>query len=152
VEGIYLVARAEADPVAVGEARAVPGRGLEGDRYHEGAGSWTNWRGITRGQDLTLVEAEAIEALGGDAGIRLDPGRVRRNVVTRGIALNQLVGRRFRVGAIECRGDRLCHPCGLLERLTQPGVRGGLAGRGGLRADVLTGGRLKVGDPVEEIT
>lgn len=148
VEGIYLAAAATVEPAAVAMASAVAGRGLEGDRYFMGAGTFTNWKGISAGQDLTLIEAEAVEALAAEAGIGIEPAAARRNLVTRGISLNGLVGKRFRVGEVECYGDRLCDPCAHLERLTAEGVLRGLGRRGGLRADILTSGRVAVGDPV----
>jgi MOSC domain-containing protein YiiM len=124
----------------------LPNRGPEGDRKFRPAED-PNRPGD--GRDLTLVEAEAVEGLAEDTGIVLEPRETRRNVVTRGIGLNDLVGKRFRVGAIECYGVEPCHPCNHLEKLTQPGVLKGLAGRGGLSADVLAGGEIAVGDPVE---
>ena len=78
----------------------------------------------------------------------LAPGEARRNVVTRGIDLNALVGRRFRVGDAECVGRRLCEPCAHLQRLTHPGILRDLVHRGGLRADILEGGAIRVGDTV----
>ena len=131
------------------EIRAVPGKGLEGDRYFAGDGTFFDER--KSGQDITLIELEAIEALEGEHGIELDPGEARRNVVTRGIGLNDLVGRRFTIGEIECVGRRLCDPCSHLERITQPGVLKGLVNRGGLRADIVSGGRIAVGDPVSDL-
>jgi MOSC domain-containing protein YiiM len=124
--------RVEAAPVHAG-------RGLEGDRYHEGRGTFSNVH--SRGHDLTLVEAEVLEALD------ISPEGARRNVVTRGIDLNALVGTRFRVGDVECFGQRLCEPCAHLERLT-PGTLRPLIHKGGLRADVLDDGELRVGQPV----
>ncbi len=138
VEGIYLSDKAKRLPVAVDSARVVAGRGLEGDRYFLGKGSFSHWRGT--GRALTLVEAEALE----DVGLGFDASR--RNVVTRGVDLNALVGRRFRVGAVECLGRRLCEPCRHLEKLEGDGLMRSLAGRGGLRADVLSDGELSVGD------
>lgn len=146
VEGVYLSGAAEELPHAVASAVAVPGRGLEGDRYFLGTGTF--FQPGKTGQDITLVEAEALEALARETGIELGPDAARRNVVTRGIALNPLVGRRFRIGSVVCRGERLCEPCADLQRMTQPGVLRGLAHRGGLRADVLEGGRIAPGDPV----
>jgi MOSC domain-containing protein YiiM len=145
VEAIYLAVDATGEPEPVEEAEAVPGRGLRGDRYFDGSGTF--FEPGKSGQDLTLVEAEAIEGMA-ESGIEIEPGESRRNVLTRGIDLNALVGERFRVGEVECRGDRLCDPCAHLQRLTKPGVLKGLANRGGLRADVLTGGRIRVGDSV----
>ena len=149
VEAIFLVPAAGAAPQAVEEAAAVAGRGLEGDRYFAGEGTY--YADGKDGQDLTLIEAEAIEGLVRESGIELGPGESRRNVVTRGIALNDLVGRRFRVGDVECEGRRLCDPCSHLEKLTEPGVLKGLVDRGGLRADILRGGRIAVGDEVLEL-
>jgi MOSC domain-containing protein YiiM len=104
------------------------------------------------GRDLTLIEAEALEELAAGAGIELEPGEHMRNVVTRGVRLDDLIGRPFRVGPVRCVGVEPCHPCRRLERLTgRTGVLKGLAGRGGLRADVVRGGELAVGDPVEAI-
>jgi MOSC domain-containing protein YiiM len=150
VEEIFVASEAEGPARAMRTAEAVAGRGLEGDRYFAGKGTFFAAR--KPGQDLTLIEAEAIEALAGEEGIELAPGDARRNVVTRGIGLNGLVGRRFSVGEVECVGQRLCDPCSHLERLThRDGLLRALAGRGGLRADVVTGGRIAVGDPVSDL-
>jgi MOSC domain-containing protein YiiM len=130
-------------PVGVERATVVAGRGLEGDRYFAGKGSFSHWAGT--GRALTLVEAEALDDVG------LDWAAARRNVVTRGVGLNDLVGRRFRVGDVECVGRRLCEPCRHLERLTEDGMLRALAGRGGLRADVLSGGEIAVGDALVEL-
>jgi len=148
VEGIYVAPAAGTDPAPVEAARAVAGRGLEGDRYFEAQGTFSDRRAA--GRDLTLTEAEAIEQLA-EAGLPLSPGAARRNVITRGVALNELVGRRFRLGDVECVGRDLCHPCAHLERLTAPGVLKGLAGCGGLRADIVRGGTISLGTPVHPL-
>jgi MOSC domain-containing protein YiiM len=140
VEGIYVSEKARRLPVSVDSARLVAGQGLEGDRYFLGKGSFSHWHGT--GRALTLVEAEALEDVG------LSFAAARRNVVTRGVDLNALVGVRFRVGEVECLGRRLCEPCRHLERLEGDGLMRSLAGRGGLRADVLGEGLVTVGDPV----
>jgi MOSC domain-containing protein YiiM len=141
VEGIYISEKAKRLPVAVDSARVVAGRGLSGDRYFLGKGSFSHWRGT--GRALTLVEAEALEDIG------LSFAAARRNVVTRGVDLNALVGVRFRVGDVECLGRRLCEPCRHLEKLEKRnGLMRELAGRGGLRADVLSDGVVTVGDAV----
>ena len=121
----------------VGSVRAVAGRGLEGDRYFfaDRAGS---------GEALTLIEAEALEDVG------LTGAQSRRQVVVRGGGLNDLVGKRFRVGDVECEGVELCEPCTHLQRLTRPGIIKDLIHRGGLRADNLSGGTISVGDKVLE--
>jgi MOSC domain-containing protein YiiM len=147
VERIVLRHAPNAEPVEVERATAVAGRGLEGDRYFRGTGTFSD-NGPT-GRHLTLIEAEALEALFTESGLELTPGEAGRNLVTRGIGLNALVGVRFRIGDVECRGDELCHPCALLEERTRPGVLRGLAGRGGLRADILAGGELAAGAPLE---
>src|SRR5919204_4561493 len=148
VERIFIAAEAEGETRPLREIRAVAGRGLEGDRYFAGDGTFSEQR--KPGRDITLIEAEAIEALAGEHGIELGPGESRRNVVTRGIGLNDLVGRRFTVGEVECIGRRLCDPCSHLEGLTKPGVLKGLANRGGLRADILRDGWIEVGAPLTE--
>lgn len=127
-------------------ARAVPGFGLEGDRYFARAGTFS--KKLLPEYELTLISAEAIAALRAEHGIDLAPGESRRNIVTRGVALNDLVGREFSLGAVRVRGIRLCAPCSHLERLTRPGVKHGLAGRGGLRVQILTEGMIRVGDTI----
>jgi MOSC domain-containing protein YiiM len=139
VEGIYIGAQYEL-PGAVERVLAVAGRGLEGNRYFLDEPE--------PGVALTLIESEALEGLEADTGIRLSAAESRRNVLTRGIDLNSLVGKRFRVGAAECYGVELCEPCSSLEGMTQPGVIRGLVHRGGLRADILAGGEIRVGDTV----
>jgi MOSC domain len=146
VELIALAAEAEGPMRAVSSAEAVEGRGLMGDRYERHAGTFSNPKG--GGYDLTLVEAEALEELSAK-GVDLSPIEARRNIVVRGIALDELIGQRFRVGEVECYGQRRCEPCAHLERLTRPGVLRGLVHRGGLRADVLSSGRIRTGDSVE---
>ena len=148
VEVIALAEAAEGAMVPVDGAVALPGRGLEGDRYAAGRGTFSNAHG--RGHDLTLIEAEALDDLVLASG-RLAPEDARRNIVTRGIDLNALVGARFLVGEVECLGQRLCEPCAHLQRLTEPGTLRGLVHRGGLRADVLRGGRVSVGDRVRPL-
>ena len=148
VEQIALAAEAEGPMRAVSTAEAVEGRGLLGDRYERGAGTFSSKGG--RGYDLTLVEAEALKELCA-RGVELAPVEARRNLVVRGIALDDLIGQRFRVGEVECFGQRRCEPCSHLERLTRPGVLRGLVHRGGLRADVRSAGGIRVGDQVEAL-
>lgn len=132
---------------AVEKARAIPGKGLEGDRYHSQTGTFSNKPGPAR--EVTLIEIEALEALKRDYGIELGLGSSRRNLVTRGVPLNHLVGREFRVGEVTLRGIRLCEPCSHLEGLTRPGVIRGLVHRGGLRAQILTEGTICAGDTIQ---
>jgi MOSC domain-containing protein YiiM len=151
VEAIFLTPSAGTPPESVETAAAVAGRGLRGDRYFRGVGGGEFYAPDKEGQDLTLIESEALAALAADSGIELDAAAARRNVLTRGIGLNDLVGRRFRVGAVECLGRRLAEPCSHLAGLTEPGVLRALVNRGGLRADVLADGVIAVGDPVEPL-
>ena len=131
-------------------ARAVAGRGLEGDRYAARAGTFTP-RGDKRpGYDLTLMAAEVLDELTA-AGVAVDFAATRRNVLTRGIDVNTLVGRRFRVGDVLCEGLRLCEPCVHLDRLSGPGLLRPLIHRGGLRADVLTDGAIRLGAPIQHV-
>ena len=150
VEAIYISPEAGVLHTEVESVAAVAGHGLEGDRYFRDAGTFSD-EPRSNGRDITLVEAEAVEGLARDTGIELEPAETRRNVVTRGIALNDLVGRSFMVGEVECMGRRLCDPCSHLEKLTQPGVLKGLVERGGLRADVVRDGAIRVGDEVREL-
>ncbi len=146
VVGIFIAPGAAAEMTPVGEVRAVVGRGLEGDRYFLKTGTYSKDPGT--GRHVTLVEVEAFEALKRDYGIDLEPARGRRNIATRGVPLNHLVGREFEVGGTRLRGMRLCEPCSHLEGLTQQGVKRGLVHRGGLRADILAGGSIRVGDDI----
>jgi hypothetical protein len=139
VEAVVVAGDAEAATVRVESAVARAGRGLEGDRYFDQRGTFSNAHG--RGHDLTLIEAEVLDEL------ELSAEGARRNVVTRGIDLNALVGLRFTVGDVECIGQRLCEPCAHLERLT-PGTLRPLIHKGGLRADVLSDGEIRAGDPI----
>ncbi len=147
VLSIHIASAAEKSMVSVKEVRAVPGKGLEGDRYFLETGTYSKKLGPDR--EVTLIASEAIGALRRDYGIGLAPGDSRRNIVTQGIPLNFLVGREFTVGTVRLRGIRLCEPCGHLEGLTREGVRAGLIHRGGLRAQILTGGVIQTGDPIE---
>ena len=144
VISIYIAPQGAESMVQVDSVRAVAGKGLEGDRYANGAGTYSGQPGT--GRQVTLIEAEAIESLAREYDVELDPAESRRNIVTRGLPLNHLVGREFRVGEVTLRGMRLCEPCGHLEKLTRPGVRRGLVHRGGLRADIVDGGVIHVAD------
>jgi MOSC domain-containing protein YiiM len=135
----------------VPRTRALAGRGLAGDRYAAKAGTFTPAGGAGRGYDLTLIQAEVLDQLRLPGGRRLHYADARRNVVSQGIDLNALVGRRFRVGDVECLGQRLCEPCAHLERLTTRGVLRSLIHRGGLRADILTDGDIEVGSVIETV-
>ncbi len=144
VAALLLAPAARAPLVRVPEARAVEGKGLVGDRYATGDGTFS---GTGRGYQLTLVESETLDGLRAN-GIDVSWEEARRNVVTRGIGLNALVGRRFLVGEVECVGRRLAEPCSHLQELTPARVLRALVRRGGLRADILHGGTIRVGDPI----
>jgi MOSC domain-containing protein YiiM len=131
---------------SVTAAQAVAGRGLDGDRYYSKLGTYSNDAGS--GRDVTLIEVEAIEALKREYKIELEPRQSRRNIVTRGVALNHLVEREFRIGDVVLRGTRLCEPCAHMERLTVKGAMRGLIHRGGLRAEIVKGGPIRVGDAI----
>ena len=143
VESIHI-ADAHGGPVRpVQTVDAVPGAGLAGDRDHRDGGD-------SPGRDLTLIEAEEIEALANDHGIKLAPGETRRNITTRGIRLNDLVGREFWVGAVLVRGVKINEPCQYLQDLVGKPILRPLAHKAGIRADLVTAGRISVGDPIEE--
>ncbi len=136
------VARAAAEPAEVLQtARAIAGEGLEGDRHVAGTGTFPSGR---PGSALTMIESEVCESFEPP----LTPSEHRRNVVTRGIDLNALVGHEFTIGEVLCRGMRLCEPCTVVQRYARRPVLRALVHRGGLRADILCDGEIKVGDPV----
>jgi MOSC domain-containing protein YiiM len=127
-------------------ASAIPAQGLEGDRYFTKQGTFSTTAGAVR--DVTLIESEAVEALNSKLGSRFSAADMRRNLVTRGVALNHLVGRDFRVGGVLLRGERLCQPCSYLESLTQIGVKAAMMHRAGLRAEILQAGTIHIGDAI----
>jgi MOSC domain-containing protein YiiM len=137
VEAIRIAPEREKLPEPV-DSIDVTAEGLPGDRY------------FGRG-DITLVEAEALEAFREDTGIELSHAEIRRQVLTSGIRLNDLLGKRFRVGELEAVGAEWCEPCAHIESLTYPGVLKGMVHRAGLRADIVQPGRIAVGDEVDEV-
>ena len=146
VLSIHIAPTAAAAMTSVKEVRAVKSKGLEGDRYAAKLGTYSNDPGS--GRDVTLIESEAIEALKRDYQVELGAGESRRNIVTRGISLNHLVDKEFRVGEVVLRGTRLCEPCAHMEKLTVKGALRGLIHRGGLRAEIVKGGTIRVGDSI----
>lgn len=140
VAALFVAGDAEQPLKRVETVEAVDGRGLKGDRYHDGRGTFS---GRGRGYELTLVEADVLDEIG------LPWEEARRNVVTTGIALNALVGHRFRIGDVLCIGRRLAEPCAHLEKLTRHGLMRPLVHRAGLRADILEGGTIAVGTTIE---
>ena len=142
VEAIFITAEHGGLPAPVERVHAHAGRGLEGNRYFWSDGD------APAGQAVTLIAAEAVEAVADQGVMAIEPAAMRRNVLTRGIDVNQLVGKRFRVGNVECEGVELCEPCAHLQSMTKPGVIKGLTHRGGVNADILSDGEIRVGDAV----
>lgn len=146
VEGIVITEKEGEPCFEVDSIVAHAGRGLEGDRYFVGAGKFKK---LEPKRQATLIEAEAFDALARDYGIEMAPVEARRNIVTRGIALNHLVGKIFRVGDATLRGIKLCEPCKYMERLAGKPVRGPLKHRGGLNAEIVDSGTIRVGDEIQ---
>jgi MOSC domain-containing protein YiiM len=145
VISIHIASEEGAPTFEVRQVEAVAGRGLEGDRYFNKAGKMKRQ---SPEREVTLIESEAVEALARDYGIELPPGGSRRNITTRGVPLNHLVGREFNIGDARFKGVKLCDPCSYLEGLTAEGVRKGLANRGGLNAQIVSSGTIRAGDEV----
>lgn len=155
-ERIFIAPEAEAEMREQSEIEAIAGSGLRGDRYFSEieTGTYIDWETDEErpaGKDLTLIEQETIDALERESDIELGLGEHRRNIVTRDVALNHLVGKRFRVGDVVCRGDRLCEPCNYLQDITGKEVLSALTHRGGLRADILDSGVIRSDDTVEPL-
>ena len=150
VEGLAVAPAAEAPMQLLESAHARAGRGLEGDRYAVGAGTFSPRAEQRPGYDLTLIAAEVLDELAADGAV-LDFAGSRRNVLTRGIDLTALIGRTFRIGDVLCEGRRQCEPCSHLERLSGPGVLRPLIHRGGLRVDVRSDGEIRLGAPIRTV-
>jgi MOSC domain-containing protein YiiM len=147
IEAIHIAPAATGGMVALNHVEAVAGKGLVGDRYADAAGTFSQ---LVKDYELTLIEAEAIEAMNLLPGVSFKPGEIRRNLTTRGVSLNQWVGRDFTIGAVRCRGTRLCPPCAHLQKLL--GIEDLIQimhDRGGLRAVIIDGGMIRVGDLIE---
>jgi MOSC domain-containing protein YiiM len=144
VEGIYITTAHGELPASIDRVAVHAGKGLEGNRYFFPDGD------APSGRAITLIAAEGLEAFEQETGIPLSAAESRRNVLVRDVDVNALVGKRFRVGDVECEGVELCEPCAHLEGMTRPGVIKGMVHRAGLNADVLTDGEIAVGDAVLE--
>ena len=142
VEAIFVTSEHGELPAPVERVQARAGCGLEGNRYYWVEGD------APPGRAVTLIAAEAVDAVAQDGDVSIKPAATRRNVLTRGIDVNELVGKRFRIGDVECEGVELCEPCAHLESMTQPGMIKAFVHRGGLNADILTDGEITVGDPL----
>lgn len=146
VISIHMASAAGAPMQSAESVRAIAGQGLEGDRYFTKQGKYSATPGAVR--DLTLIECEAVEAMNAKLGTVFAPGEMRRNIVTRGVPLNHFVGHEFKVGEVRLRGEQLCQPCTYLESLTQVGIKAAMQHRAGLRAEILNGGTIRVGDTI----
>lgn len=150
VEAIFIAPEPAASMREVSQVEAVAGKGLAGDRYAAMAGTFSK-EGHAE-QQVTLIEAEAIEAARRDYQLDYHAIDSRRNILTRGVAVNHLVGREFTIGPVRLRGVKLAEPCGHMEKLCgKEGARKALIHRGGLRAELLTGGTIRTGDAVRVI-
>src|ERR687895_2916770 len=146
ISGIFIGPEKGQPMTGVTDVRAVAGRGLDGDRYSAKQGTFSQKDDPSR--EVTLIEREAIDAARRSYDVDVDPAETRRNILTEGVPLNHLVDKDFTVGEVRLRGLKLCEPCGHLERVTAKGVREPLIHRGGLRAQILTDGTIRVGDRV----
>jgi MOSC domain-containing protein YiiM len=145
VLAIFVAPAKGAPMLEVPEVRAVPGLGLEGDRYFNRMGTFSATD--RRGREATLFEAEVLESISRDYKIDFPARLTRRNLLVRGAYLNHLVEREFEIGPVRVRGARLCEPCDYLERLSGlEGLRRALVHRGGLRCEILSPGHIQVGD------
>ena len=148
VVAIFIAPEKTMPLVSQNEVLAVTGKGLEGNRYFKQVGTYSDR--VDPGRQVTLIELETIDALDADLGIDFSLGDSRRNIVTRGMALNDLVGQELRIGGVRVRCIRLCEPRAYMQNLTQEGVLDALAHRGGVNAEILDGGVIRVGDSIEE--
>ena len=142
VEAIFITGAHGELPESVERVQAHAGRGLVGNRYY-----WEDGNAPSGGA-VTLIAAEAVEAVAAEGDVEVGPAATRRNVLTRGVDVNALVGKRFRIGDVECVGVELCEPCTSLEAMTQPGVIKAFVHRCGLNADILSDGEIGVGDAI----
>lgn len=150
LEAIYIAPKAKAAMQRVDTVEAIAGRGLVGDRYHQGTGAFSRFPGIRR--EVTLISAEALSDAEAGFGVSLSAGEHRRNLVVSGAPLVDLVKRSFRIGEVVLRGVQVCAPCAYLVRVTgQERIFDALTGRGGLRAQVLEGGTLCQGAVVRPL-
>ncbi len=148
VIAIFIAPAAKADMKSLNDAELEVGCGIVGDRYYAQLGTFSKKNEIRPDQEITLIESEEIDRFNGSTGLTLDYGAARRNIVTRGVGLNDLVGHQFRVGSVMLEGMRLCEPCAHLASLVSEKVLPGLVHRGGLRARILSAGTIRPSDAV----
>ncbi len=146
VEGIFVTGEGSAKMERVEEVTTVEGCGIAGDRYCEGTGFWTRYGDVCQ---VTLIEAEDLDYIEGELGIRVKDGQHRRNIITRGIRLGDLRRKRFRVGEALLEFDRSRPPCRHVQDLSEPGMTRALKGRGGICARVIRAGRIRAQDAIE---
>ena len=144
VEEIYITDRGSAPMVRVPEVKAVEGGGLEGDRYHLGTGYWTGYDQCS----VTMIAVEDIEEIASSTSISVTNGEHRRNIITRGVSLLDLAGKRFRVGDALFEYDQPRPPCRYIQSITEPGMTKALGNRGGICVRVVEGGAIKPGDRI----
>jgi MOSC domain-containing protein YiiM len=148
VLAIFTSPEAQVPMAPIDEALLEAGRGLVGDRYYRATGTFSDTLKGQRDSEITLIEAEEVARFNEEQGLELGLGELRRNIVTEGIRLNDLVGCRFRVGEVLLEGIRLCEPCAHLARTVTSRALPGLVHRAGLRACVISGGAVRAGDAV----
>ena len=144
VKAIYIVGEGGAPMLKLDQVKALADCGLEGDRYCKGAGYWT---GVDECQ-ATLIAAEDLEKIAGTTDVRIQNGEHRRNLITSGIRLDSLQGKKFQVGEAIFEYDRPRPPCVYIQKITQPGMTQALMGRGGICARVVRSGLIRVGDSI----
>lgn len=149
IVGIYTTSTPGTPLHSVPEGRLEAGKGLVGDRYYRGVGTFSERLKGSPDSEITLIESEEIEHFNQTDRASAAAGEFRRNIVTSGVRLNDLVGRRFTVGAAELEGLRLCEPCAHLAKLVRPSVLRGMAHKAGLRARIVTGAIIRPGDRIE---
>jgi MOSC domain-containing protein YiiM len=146
VEAIYIAAKGGTAMRRVEEVEAVVGGGLRGDRYLEGTGYWSG----TDECQVTLIEAEVLEQITAETEVRVMNGEHRRNIVTRGLRLNELIGKRLAIGSAVLEFERPRPPCSYIQSITQPGMTRALLGwRGGICVRVIQSGVIRIGDAIE---
>ena len=148
IEAIYIARQAGGTMEYLHEASLVAGRGIEGDRYFAEQGTFSDRKSPEPDREVTLIEAEEIEKFNAEEGMSLNFGDMRRNVITRGVRLNELVDHEFSIGSVRLRGIRLCEPCAHLSKLVDKRLLKGMVHRAGLRACILNDGRVQAGDTV----
>ena len=146
VEEMYVTAKGSAQMERVEEVHTIEGCGIEGDRYCEGTGFWTRFGDVCQ---VTLIEGEDLDYIEDELGIQVKNGEHRRNIITRGIRLDETRKKRFRIGEAILEYDRPRPPCRHVQDLSEPGMTRALKGRGGICARVVTGGLIRAGDAIE---